>query len=264
MSVVLMPTSMKARKIIEADQVPGVFNAECIRQLAKIANLPANADLTRFVHGVRCAALMFASDAREPTRNQVYDELKALWKAAHPSDPPLWEVLATALETLSDRTRQNLHYRGSLVDTAIPLPEAESLRDPERREVARETLLRLILQGAQAKGRSRGGGKRSKPRLKPILFAREKTPNPPRRDAEQKFVMRLQHAWLDATGEQAVQSARRREYVDRDRRDVLRDLGPFAQFVQECLRLVGAPEVDAVEAINGAGRFIKGLASSNP
>jgi hypothetical protein len=41
-------------------------------------------------------------------------------------------------------------------------------------------------------------------------------------------------------------------------------LGPFAQFVRECFRLVGAPEVDAAERINEVHRFTTQLASNNP
>jgi hypothetical protein len=77
--------------------------------------------------------------------------------------------------------------------------------------------------------------------------------------------MRLQHAWFVATGDQAVRTARRREYVERDRSsEILRDLGPFAQFVCECFRLIGAPNVDAVERMQEVNDFYKSLASDNP
>jgi hypothetical protein len=98
----------------------------------------------------------------------------------------------------------------------------------------------------------------------PVLFAPQKKTSPFRQNAERKFVMRLQHAWFDATGKHAVRTARRREYVEPGSSEVFRDLGPFAQFVRECFRLVGAPEVDAAERINEVHRFTTQLASNNP
>jgi hypothetical protein len=248
-----MPAYKIVPKIIAPDDVSRVFDGDCIEELARICRLPITADRSRFGDGVREAARIFARDARIPNVNQVHDEIAALWKSANPAKPPQWEAMAIALEALSPRVREILAYRGSRPGVATLLPTPKSLRDPGRREAARGAIVKLVLQGMQwAKGRSRGGGKRSRPGLAPVLFAPEKEKSPPRRIAERTFVTMLQIAWLEATGVQAVRTARRREYVERCRSsDVHRELGPFAQLVRECFRLVGLPEdVDAVERIN--------------
>lgn len=216
-----------------------------------MCQLPITADKSRFGEGVREAARIFARDARDPNANQVHDEIAALWKAVDPAKPPQWEAMASALEALSQWTRNMLADRGSRPSVATVLPVPEALRDPERQEAARDAIAKLVSQGwLWVKGRSRGDGKRSRPGLVPVLFAPEKIKSPPRRKAARYFVTMLQIAHLEATGEQSVRTARRREYVERGRPDVLRELGPFAQFVRECFRLVGAPDVDAVACIN--------------
>ena len=260
-----MPTSKKVRKIIAENEVPRVFDADCIERLARIYQLPPAANLFRFGEGVREAALLFARDALEPNVNQVNSEIAALWKAVDPATPPQWEAMTNAMEALSPRARQILVYRGSQRSAATLLPAPESLRDPERRDAARAVIVKLASYGRElVEGRSRGGGRRSGPRVKVDLFAPEKSTSPPRYNAERMFVMRLQHAWFDSTGKQAVRTARRPEKVEPGSSEILRDLGPFAQFVRECFRLVGTPEVDAVERINEVHRFTTQLASNNP
>ncbi len=261
-----MSTSKRARKIIAADEVSRAFDADCMKRLVEMCKLPSTADLSRFEEGVREAARTFARDAREPNVNQVHDEIAVLWKAVDPAKPPQWETMAIALEGLSPRTRETLAARGSGLRVAILLPAPESLRVPERREPARDAIVRLVSYGREfVEGRSRGGGKRSRPRVEPVLFAPEKETSPPRQNPERMFVMRLQHAWFDATGKPAVRTARRPEYVERARSpEVLRDLGPFAQFVRECFRLVGAADVDVVERIIEVHRFTTQLELNNP
>jgi hypothetical protein len=52
----------------------------------------------------------------------------------------------------------------------------------------------------------------------------------------------LQLAWFDATGEKPTAAARHP--------DESRELGPFASFAKECLRLIGARGADVVELMN--------------
>jgi hypothetical protein len=237
-----MPTSKQARKIIAADEVSRVFHADCIEELARLCQLPITADKSRFGEGVREAARILAQDARKPKVNQVHDEIAALWKAVDPAKPPQWEAMAIALRALSPRTREMLADRGRWPHVAGSLPTPESVRDPKRREAAREVIARLCsMGGKEVEGRLRPGGKRSRQTWRPVLYAPDKQARFDKRKAERDFVMWLQIAWCEAVGEKPAQTARHA--------DSSRKLGPFARMARECLRLVGASDADVVELI---------------
>jgi len=237
-----MSTSKRARNIIGADEVPHVFDADCIERLARIGPLPIHADRSRFGKGVREAARIFARDAREPNVNQVHDEIAGLWKAANRAKPQ-WGAMASAMETLSPRTLEILADRGRPPHVAVPLPTPDALRDPERREAARAAIARLCsMGGKEIEGRKRKGGKQSRPRWSPVLYAADKQARFAKRKAERDFVMWLRIAWCEAVGEKPAQTARHA--------GAGRELGPFARMARECLRLVGASDADVVGLIN--------------
>src|SRR5262249_162095 len=79
-------------------------------------------------------------------------------------------------------------------------------------------------------------GKRSR-EWRPLLYAPELSRHFPKRTAERNFVMWLSMAWLEAVGRPAPRRAH--HFAP----------GPFARFVQECFRLLGA-HAHAVELIN--------------
>jgi len=237
-----MSTTKRARTIFGVDDVPSVFDADCIEKLARLGQLPVTADKFRFGEGVREAARIFAGDAREPNVNQVHDEIDALWKAVNPAKPPQWEAMASAREALSPRARDLLADRGSRHSVALVLPTPESVRDPEQREASREIIARLCSMGREkVEGRIRRGGKQSRPTWRSVLYAPEKQTSFPKQKAERDLVMWLQIAWLDAVGEKPAQTARHA--------DSRRKLGPFARMAHECLRLVGASDADVAELI---------------
>jgi hypothetical protein len=126
--------------------------------------------------------------------------------------------------------RRGLWAAGNLIDIAMRL--------------ARRRPLPLV------EGRRQHTGKRSRRVLRPILFAPEPRRHFPRRDAERQFVTRLSDVWRNVAGVAPSRTARW---------GPTRDLGPFASFVSECLRLVGAGDADAVELINELhrGRRVK-------
>ena len=72
-----MPTSKKARKIIAEDEVPRVFDTDCIERLAAICQFPPTANLFCFGEGMREAAQVFAREALEPNVNEVRGEIEA-------------------------------------------------------------------------------------------------------------------------------------------------------------------------------------------
>jgi hypothetical protein len=222
----------KARAIIAAEDVARVFDDSRIRALAKIAKLPAGADIVVFGEGVREAARIFARDARISTGNELRTEIEELNKAVDPAKPRRWDLIVTLWENLSPKAR-----------TLLNPPSADAVRDPERREAACDAIAKLTqIGGRWIEGRRRPTGKRSRPTWRPVLHAPEPQRNFPKRAAERDFVMWIRIAWLDATGERPASTARHS--------DDSRKIGPFARFARECLRLVGAGDVDVVELIN--------------
>jgi hypothetical protein len=244
-----MPSKKQARAIIREEEVPDVFDAARIEELAKIAKLPATTDLARLGEKIREAARIFVRDARIPNVNQLNDEIAALCKVVDPYPNPLdarpmdWEGMAVALEKLSPEARKMLGRRGARRRVPFELPPPGALRDPTQRDDARWVIVTLVSQGAiLVEGRSRGAGKRSGPISRPLLYAPPKKPNPPRRVAERAFVMWLSLAYCEVTDAPPSRTARHS--------DEGRELGPFARLAHECLRLVGAAGADVVELIN--------------
>jgi hypothetical protein len=224
----------RPRSITSADQAPIVFDDVRVRELAKIAQLPQGADMAAFAAGIREAARIYARDARSPNVNALHDEIEQLHKAA---ECQRYEVVADLLERLSPRARDMLSGHGAQ-------PPSGALRDPALREEACAVVAQLCQYGGRwVKGPPSKG---SRPKWRPHLYAPDKDRNPPKRDAERHFVLMLQLAWLDATGVRPTVTARHR--------DESRDLGPFARFARECLRLFGATDADVVELMHELDR----------
>lgn len=235
----------KSRRFIFAlEDVLTVFDDVCIRKLTANAKLPQDANLDAFGWWIREAACMFASDTRIPTANELHDEIAILYKAAQGQS---FEQTADLLERLSPEAREMLRT----LSLRLALPAPRDLREKATREEACHAVASLCRIGGQlVEGRRRPTGKRSRRVLRPILFAPEPRRHFPRRDAERQFVSRLSDAWRNAAGVAPSRTARW---------GPTRDLGPFASFVSECLRLVGAGDADAVELINELhrGRRVK-------
>jgi hypothetical protein len=189
--------------------------------------------LACFAAGLRDAARIFARDAHTPTVNELHDEIKRLHNAA---DQQQCEVLANLVEQLSPAGRDMLAAHG--VSTELPTPAA--LRDPALREAACAAVAQLCQHGGRHIETSPRNAFQN---VSPYLHAPEKQRNFPKRGAERDFVMWLQCVWAEATGKMPAVTARHGSGV-----------GPFARFARECLRLVGAPDVDVVELMNGLHR----------
>jgi len=229
----------KSRSIITAEEVPVIFDDARVRDLAKTAKLPPSANMAAFAAGVRDAAWIFARDARIPTCNDLHAEIAELLKAAGARD---YDHAAALLENLSHSARGLLKDRGARPSIAIELPTPDAMRDPGRRERGCDAIARLCQVGGEyVDGRRRPSGKRSRPAWHALLHAPEAQRNFPKRKVERQFVIWLSVAWLDATGQEPSRTARHRDDGN---------LGPFASFVRECLRLVGAQDADAVGLIN--------------
>jgi hypothetical protein len=225
--------------IIEVEDVGHVFNDEQVERLAKSADLPPGADMATLAKGVREAARIYAGDARTPNANELHDAIEDLYKAAIDHR---YDEVAVLLDNLSPRARDLLLDRGA-PNIRLRLPSSEALRDPRRLESACERVARLCRIGVERiPGRRRPSGKRSRPVVRTLLQAPEPQRNFSKRDAERDFVMWLRFAYWEATGSMPARTARHA--------DDSRDIGPFARFARDCLRLAGATHADVVDLIN--------------
>jgi hypothetical protein len=229
--------STKSREPIAAADIQRIFDDARIDALATIGRLPAEANRKRFADGIREAARIYARDARMPTDNKLHAEIAALYRAA---DHKRYEQIADLLERLSPRARHLLDTRGARPSLGIRLPPAQALRAAAQREEACAKIATLCQYGGRY--RRRPSGRPSKPSWRVLLHAPEPSHNFPKRDAERGFVMWLQVAWLEATGERPSLAANPARP------------GPFARMAKECLKLVGAGHADAVGLINEVNR----------
>jgi hypothetical protein len=223
--------SYKHPEVIALSDVPTRFDEACIGRLATIAQLPPSADLQVFGWYIRKAAEMFVDESRIPTSNEVRSEIASLHDAVERRD---YDEAARLRDVLTPEAR-------AILPEALP-----SARDNDSRDEAAGLLASLCRIGGEViEGRHRSSGKRSSAHLAPNLYAPAASRNVIRREAERNFVERLSIAFYKSTGKRPPRTARRA--------DAGRDLGPFAQFVEECLRLVGAGYADPVALINAVG-----------
>jgi hypothetical protein len=231
-----------------------------------------------FAKGIRAAARCFAQGARATTDNELHDEIVELYRAAQRRE---YDVAADRLERLSERARERLEGRAKRIDRdpnisrhgqrvtaknrrgqdvtrtpatieAIKLPSPIDLRNEASRDAGCEQIERLCSFGLiPIEGRLRPSGRRSRAVLKPLPFAPARQKNFPKRDAERNFLFSLRITWIEATGVAPPRAARQA--------DDSRKLGPFAAFVRECLRLVGAADANVVELINELHRRTRAI-----
>jgi hypothetical protein len=248
--------SKRSRTLISAEDVESVFNDDCISRLAKlsgldnyISRLTERSGLdpgdykSRFGKGIRDAVQIYLRDAAMPNENDVHSEIARLHQAAHFRR---YEESFKLVKNLSAQALSLLNRR-NLPDTALLL-DPSPLTDPARQRRASEKLAALCRTGAKLKkGRKRPGDpperENEDPRetFAPDLYAPPASRHFEKRAAERTFLMWLHIAWLEATGE------RQRAHTAARTPDIL---GPFAKFVCECLKLVGAEDVDGVALIN--------------
>jgi hypothetical protein len=248
-------SKIRRARIIRTQDVDVVFDDSCIQRLAKIAKLPAEADLKAFGGAIREAARIYIGDVHVPTANELHAEITCLYKAADGR-----EFLQTAMlwHYLSPEARDLLTDRGARPNVNPELPEAEALLDADQREAACEAIAALCRVGVVTPkpadadvdgGQQPSDRRRRTPRT--ALHAPDPRRHFPKRAAERNLVMWLSIAYLEATGKEPRLTARHANEA--------RVLGPFASIVGECLRLLGAETspykdgvVDPVELINSA------------
>jgi hypothetical protein len=223
----LRSPSRKARHLIASTDVDRVFDDACIDRLMQIAKFPAGGDKKTFAEGIRDAARIYVRDANEPaTVNELTDEIEMLWHAANERQ---YDELASMLGALSERTRNELNERGRRRAPAILVPIPDAVRDAVQRDRACDIIVRICEIGGRDNGSS----------WQPLLYAPDRKPRFPKRKVERDFVMHLRLAWLHATGKPPTATV-----------NPSRPNRPFANFVRDCLQLVGASHADHVGLIN--------------
>jgi hypothetical protein len=214
------------------------FDDARINRLADIARLPADADRERFAEGVRQAARIYVREIQAPNDNKLHAEIAALHAAAQHKR---YGRVADLLERLSPEAIALLRKRR----LNVQMPTSTDLREPDRQLIACEAVFSLSQRGgANVEDRLRGPDKRSR-KWRPLLVGPKARRHVPKRDAERNFIMWLQTAWLEATGEPPSLAANARRP------------GPFTLMVREALRLVGGGHADAVGLINELNRSRK-------
>jgi hypothetical protein len=210
----------KKRRIPAPQKLPHIFDDKFIQGLAQQAKLSWAANIPRFAAAIRDAAQRCVAAMATPTDVKMRVEIRGLYSAA---DRHRYKETATRIGKLSKQTRAFIKKRGDRPILSLAIPDPQAFNDPARRDDACETTVRLLRVGVE--------------RGKPLLYAPNPQPRPPRRQAERDFVMWLEVAYLEATGMPPPLTAN----PDRP--------GPFARMVQRCLNGI-APGANAVEMLN--------------
>jgi hypothetical protein len=242
--------------MISIGDIERVFNDGTVEELAKIAQLPPDADLSRFKANLRLdAGLFIQSKARMsmPRLREAIQRLYSLNRRAERGGDRAARLLARAVGVASPEVWRWLSRGGPHAQT---IPTAAEILAQETRQIAVERL-RLIFTfgGCRGFGRKRPSGSRSRS-FRPLLRipgidqrAKDKLGRPigrrgrPRGEAEREFLQNLALSYLEATGSPPPDTA--------NYNIVIR--GPFSKFVHRCFELVGAPAGGVTRLINEFG-----------
>lgn len=229
----------KARRTIAEDEVDCVFNDARIKEIAKLAKLPKDADLEHFRKNIRQDARAYCRAAGEPSANELHNEIKALHNAANKN---LFEKVAGLIAHLSPSARAVLVGRWEQRHHDIRFPEPIDLITADQREAACVKIASLCRIGGQKiEGRMRPSGKHSST-WQWLYYAPGLSRHFPKRPAEYQFVMHLAITWYEITGKSAPRFTRQGSH------------GPFARMVEKCLRLCGGPAANVTNLVNEHGR----------
>lgn len=265
---------------IAADEVPHVFDDDCIQQLAHMVDL--SPDLRRpFAKAIRRLARVFIRDRNIANDDDVTREIKALYAAA---EGHKYADAAKLVTGMSKPTRAFLKKRAARIGLTIPKPSA--FLDRSRLEGACETLRRITSQGSHIEDgklvphlylpkRQRAFEERVLERIRPAVRAAEKRKinidmapirrkaiadvtaemvkdaerrdvelelRSPKRKPETDFINGLQVAVYNITGLEPPVTVRTA--------DATGTFSPIVQMAQKCLELMGADNADAGGLIN--------------
>jgi hypothetical protein len=152
--------------------------------------------------------------ATEGTFRDAHDALRHLWELGHDDDPPL-AVLRARIQALPEKAIAYIDHRAPIVikrlfPTEPPVTRFRAWAATANAAKLIPAIQILSSEGARVvEGRSRGDGKRSGPRLEPVIMGEVRgagtvrhTGGRPRNEAYQSLVMYLALDWIQATGEE--------------------------------------------------------------
>jgi hypothetical protein len=197
----------------------------------------------------------FLSTAHSTSFREAHDALRRLWQLCADDDPPVWMV-RRLIRTLPRKAVKDLDGRFPIVISALYLAGDRELEFPgwadflEWACTADPSLLifatRVITaQGAQiVAGRSRGEGKRSRPREEPIVMGEARGAGTqsheggrPRNTEQGELIMFLALGWHSVTGEAPTPGRS--------------DESGFGDLVHSVFQWLGLPEGSASYALRG-------------
>jgi hypothetical protein len=181
---------------------------DCLR---KPGLAPSSSAFDRFVRAIEGTIAGFVKPNATP--RETHDELRALWFLAHEDDPQIG-VLRARTRALSKNGREYINRRFTNVVTRLsPGYSTDAaflawVESADGNELVRALRIVTAEGGKHVVGRSRGGGKRSGPRLEPVIFGEVRGAGPDKRkggrlreDGRHELVMKLGLHWLHATGQ---------------------------------------------------------------
>ncbi len=180
------------------------FDTAEVARLAKIAKLPAGSNLAAFQAGIVFAVSLYLEERAEPSAGQVQVEIKNLLKAVRRAqDSGDARDVISAIGELApisrdwiDQQAQYLRSTGRAIDISV-----ESVADPTNRDAALRHLSWCLSSGGKnVEGRNRPSGRRSAPKLEPVLISPMVRRGAPAKVQEQMLIMWLQVAYNDASG----------------------------------------------------------------
>ena len=183
---------------------------DCLK-VGKISLQPGCFDC--LVHKIEASMAVHAAEVRDGhTFRQLHDELRGLSLLVRKAGPPVGQV-RTRINALSAFAAEYMQERWSRVRTSL-FPYSINILDFRAwsQDAMRDDLIRavavLAADGAQlVPGRSRGHGRRSRPRIESVILGKSRgkrisleTGGRPREDANFRLVMHLALDWHIVTG----------------------------------------------------------------
>jgi hypothetical protein len=245
-------TAPNRRSLIALSDVEHVFDDDAVTELARIAKLPADADVARFTESIRIAARIFLEKKALLNAPHLREAIKRLYqlntRAGRGGDRAA-RALAHAADAMPASVRQWLISINARHGRNIPT--ASEILSPATRQSAIERF-RLILSygGGVVVGRKRRRGRRSRSFMPLLRVPEQIRRGRPSGAAEREFAQWLAVAYLEAT-EQPPPHTAHHSHVIR---------GPFPRFVYRCFDLVGAPSGSVTRLINQFGSARRDIA----
>jgi hypothetical protein len=164
-----------------------------------------------FIRVLESSITHFLAAAPEGTFREAHDALRDLWQLSNDDDPPVG-IIRSRIQTLPKEAIEYLDRRVRIVvahlcPTEPPITRFQEWAAGADRDMLIDVTRALSAAGARiVEGRSRGGGKRSRLRMEPVIMGHVRSGTErhrggrPKNQTQQQFVMHLSTDWLTATG----------------------------------------------------------------